>query len=124
MRGVASAAIDLSDGLTGDLAHLLAASGVGADIGLAAIPRAAALDLRLAGAERSLALSCLLAGGDDYELCFTAPATARARLEAIAGELALPLSRIGAISAERGLRIRDEQGAPLSDLPHAFDHFA
>jgi len=123
LRGVASAAIDVSDGLTGDLAHVLAASGVGADVELERIPRAPALAQKLAGGERDLALACLLAGGDDYELCFTAPPSARARLAAIAVELSLPVTRIGAITAEPGLRIRDEAGRALAALPQAFDHF-
>ncbi|MFO1324977.1 MAG: thiamine-phosphate kinase [Burkholderiales bacterium] len=123
LRGVASAALDVSDGLTGDLTHVLDASGVGADVDLAAIPRAPALAQRLASDERALALRCLLAGGDDYELCFTAPPSARPKLAAIATRMSLPLTRIGAISAERGLRVRDERGEPVSPLPQAFDHF-
>lgn len=113
----------MSDGLTGDLTHVLDASGVGADVDLAAIPRAPALAQRLASDERALALRCLLAGGDDYELCFTAPPSARPKLAAIATRMSLPLTRIGAISAERGLRVRDERGEPVSPLPQAFDHF-
>ena len=123
LRGVASSAIDLSDGLTGDLAHVLDASGVGADVELDRIPRAPALAQKLAGEERDLALACLLAGGDDYELCFTAPPSVRARLAATAVELALPVTRIGTITAEPGLRIRDEAGRALATLPQAFDHF-
>jgi len=101
LRGVASSAIDVSDGLTGDLAHVLDASGVGADVELDRIPRAPALAQKLAGEERDLALACLLAGGDDYELCFTAPPSVRARLAATAVELALPVTRIGTITANR-----------------------
>ncbi len=73
--------------------------------------------------ERDLALACLLAGGDDYELCFTAPPSARERVAAIARDLALPLTRIGVITSSRGLRVRDEHGADLAPLPAAFDHF-
>ncbi len=123
LRGVATAAIDVSDGLVGDLAHILTASGVGADIELARVPVAPALAERLAGDERPLALASALAGGDDYELCFTAPAAARARLAGIAVELGLALTRIGAITAAPGLVVRDEHGAPLPVLPPGFDHF-
>jgi thiamine-monophosphate kinase len=123
LRGVATAALDVSDGLTGDIAHILAASGVGADVDLARIPRSAAIAQRLQTDERELALACLLAGGDDYELCFTAPPSARDRVAAIARELNLPLSRIGAITSSPGLRVRDEQGTALASLPAAFDHF-
>ena len=72
LRGVASSALDVSDGLTGDLGHVLTASRVGAALDLAAIPACAELSDMLAGSERDLALGCMLAGGDDYELCFTA----------------------------------------------------
>jgi thiamine-monophosphate kinase len=124
LRGVASAAIDVSDGLVGDLGHILERSQAGARIDLAKIPRSATLGACLRGSTRSAALACLLAGGDDYELCFTAPNAQRGRLEAIARDLALPLTRIGKITAATGLLVRDEQGAPMASLPHAFDHFA
>ena len=124
LRGVASAAIDVSDGLTGDLGHVLERSGVGAIVDLAAVPRSTALEAKLAGAQRALAMSCLLAGGDDYELCFCAPPAARVGIGAMASSLALPLTRIGAITAPGGLVVRDERGAPLPALPVAFDHFA
>jgi thiamine-monophosphate kinase len=124
LRGVASAAIDISDGLTGDLGHVLEQSGVGADIDLAAVPRSEALERLLAGAERSIALDCLLGGGDDYELCFTAPREAAARVAQIVAQTGVALTRIGTVTAAPGLTVRDEHGAPLPKLPHAFDHFA
>ncbi len=124
LRGVASAALDVSDGLVGDLGHILAASNVGAAIDLAALPVPAELARRLAAGERELALACALAGGDDYELCFTAPAAARNAIADIARAIALPLTRIGAITPSPGLVVRDEAGAPLATLPRAFDHFA
>jgi len=123
LRGVASAAIDLSDGLTGDLGHILAASRVGATLDLAAIPCNDELRTRLAGAERELALRCVLAGGDDYELCFTVPAAAKARVDAISLALGLPLTPIGRITAEPDLVVRDEDGQPLPALPRGYDHF-
>ena len=124
LRGVATSALDVSDGLVGDLAHILERSGVGATVELPAIPRSRALARLLSGAERKLALQCLLAGGDDYELCFTAPRAAAARVAAIAVNIALPLTRIGTITPGPGLVVRDEGGAPLSAIPKAFDHFA
>jgi len=78
----------------------------------------------MAGEARALSLECLLAGGDDYELCFTAPPDAAARIAAIASGISLPLSRIGTITEGAGLVILDERGAPLSAVPRAFDHFA
>jgi thiamine-monophosphate kinase len=123
LRGVASASLDISDGLTGDLRHVLAASRVGATIDLAAIPACAELRDMSAGRERDLALACMLAGGDDYELCFTASPSMRERVEQIALALALPLTPIGAITVDPALTIHDEHGRALSQLPRAFDHF-
>jgi thiamine-monophosphate kinase len=124
LRGIANAAIDISDGLMGDLGHVLQRSHVGALIELAAIPRSAVIAAVLAGAERALGLQCLLAGGDDYELLFTAPRTAAQKIEAIAAVLQLPLTRIGSIVREPGLAVVDERGARLAELPRAYDHFA
>ena len=124
LRGVASAAIDISDGLTGDLGHILEQSSAGADIDLAAVPRSQALARLLGGAERPIALDCLLGGGDDYELCFTAPREAAARVAQVAAQAGIALTRIGSVRATPGLTIRDERGAALPALPRAFDHFA
>jgi thiamine-monophosphate kinase len=123
LRGVASAALDVSDGLTGDLGHILAASRVGATLDLAAIPCCDELRTMLSGRERDLALGCVLAGGDDYELCFTVSPAMRERVDSIALALGLPLTPIGAITVDPALSIRDEQGHPLPALPRAFDHF-
>ncbi len=123
LRGVASAALDVSDGLCGDLGHILEASGVGARLELSRLPAHAELTGRLASPERNLALACLLAGGDDYELCFTASPARRQDIARVAAELALPLTRIGTIVAAPGLAVQDESGAPLAVLPRSFDHF-
>jgi thiamine-monophosphate kinase len=123
LRRIATAAIDISDGLLGDLGHILDASGVGATLELAAIPRSEAIERRLGGADRALALECLLAGGDDYELCFTVPKARAGEVEALANALSLPLARIGAIEQRRGLTVLDEQKRALPALPRAFDHF-
>jgi thiamine-monophosphate kinase len=123
LRGIATAAVDISDGLAGDLGHVLRASGVGACLdadaaaGLLAIGAAAGLDL---AARRA----CTLAGGDDYELAFTAPPSARAAVEQAGRASATPVTRIGAIEAEAGLRLVDAQGAVLTQHFASFDHFA
>ena len=124
LRGVARAMLDVSDGRTGDLRHVLDASQVGAEVDLASLPRVDALDRKLHGEERPLALACLLAGGDDYELLFTAPPSRRAAVEAAGGTTGVDLARIGSIVGEPGLIVRDERRQPLSSLPRAFDHFA
>jgi thiamine-monophosphate kinase len=125
LRGVATAAIDVSDGLTGDLGHILERSGVGARVELACVPRSAAMASMLQGSgTRALALECLLAGGDDYELLFTAPPPAATRIAAISTELAIALTRVGSITTGTGLECVDEAGAPLPALPRGYDHFA
>jgi thiamine-monophosphate kinase len=124
LRGLASAAIDVSDGLVGDLGHVLEASKVGAVLELAAIPRSKALDRQLASSAHDIALQCLLAGGDDYELCFTAAPSHDPRVVALAVELGLELRRVGTIAPEPGLIVQDSSGRPLAPLPQAYDHFA
>ena len=123
LRGVASSALDVSDGLTGDLGHILDASHVGAAIELAALPCGDAMRSLLQGDARAVARQALLAGGDDYELCFTAHAAMQERIAQIAVALSLPLTPIGVITAERELVVRDASGERLLSLPHAFDHF-
>ncbi len=125
LRGIASSAIDISDGLVGDLGHVLQASQIGATIYLGSLPRSAALERQQGGAAREVALQCLLAGGDDYELCFTAPAARDADIAALADRLGLPLTRIGVATARHaGLQVRDAAGRMLDPLPRSFDHFA
>lgn len=94
LRGIASSAIDISDGLLADLAHVCRASGVGAEIEIDALPASAALRAVFdAGTRRALQAT----GGDDYELCFTAPIAQREALETVSRALALSLTRIGRI---------------------------
>jgi thiamine-monophosphate kinase len=123
LREIATSAIDVSDGLVGDLGHVLAESQVGATVELARLPCGAALRAKLNGAERKLGLACILAGGDDYELCFTALPAMRERIAALAQGLQLPLASIGTVTAGSGLVVRDEHGRKLARLPPAFDHF-
>jgi thiamine-monophosphate kinase len=124
LRGVATAMLDVSDGLTGDLGHLLDAGGVGARVDLARIPACPALAARRDGAERALAQACLLAGGDDYELLFTARNVDRERVAAAGAATGVPVTRIGKITPGPGLVVHDATGTPLPALPRAFDHFA
>lgn len=120
LRGLASSAIDVSDGLLGDLGHVLQASKAGARIHLAALPRSPVL------AAQALALQheCLLRGGDDYELLFTAPAARHADVQRAAAKAGIAVTAIGHIVAEPGLRLIDEQGHEQPALARGFDHFA
>jgi thiamine-monophosphate kinase len=104
LRGLAGAAIDVSDGLLADLGHLLAASRVGARIEMSSLPMSERL-LELHGRQKGCELA--LQGGDDYELCFTIPAARTAELAARSQRLACPVTRIGSIEESAGLRVMD-----------------
>ncbi|MFC5519951.1 thiamine-phosphate kinase [Polaromonas jejuensis] len=128
LRGVASAALDLSDGLLGDLQHILQASGVGATLdtaiasNLIAVHTHPALETGIIPSEKQL--EYVLAGGDDYELAFTAPASAREAVRTASQQAGTPVTRIGRIEAERGLRLVDANGQPVPNTFSSFDHFA
>jgi thiamine-monophosphate kinase len=119
LRGIAHAAIDISDGLAGDLAHILERSAVGATLDADALPAGPVL----ARQPQALRRNYTLAGGDDYELCFTAPRSLRGDLQALAVGAGLALTRIGTIDAAAGLRLVDGAGAPLALQAASFDHF-
>ena len=120
LRGIASAAIDVSDGFAQDLGHILEKSGVGAIVEYELLPRPA--ELRNIQ-DQDLQARLVLSGGDDYELVFTAPQAARAEVAALSCELALALSRVGSIQVgEPRLLVRDSQGRPMA-AGHGFDHF-
>ena len=119
LRGLASSAIDLSDGLVGDLGHVLAASGVGASVEVDRVPCSGLLR----GHSAAVLRECTLAGGDDYELLFTAaPSSAAAVLAAAAG-LGLAVTRIGHIQAQPGLRWSQGDGRLMTLDLGGFDHF-
>lgn len=120
LRGLATSAIDISDGLLGDLGHILRRSGVGARIEIAALPRSAVLALQPPDVQQE----CLLRGGDDYELLFTAPADRGEAVRATAAAAGTAVTRIGSIEAARGLRWVDEQGLAHEAEARGFDHFA
>jgi thiamine-monophosphate kinase len=122
LRGVATAAIDVSDGLLGDLGHILRGSGVGAriDTGAAAELMNPVCAAVLADEQR---LEYVLAGGDDYELLFTAAASHRENVQAAARQAGVAVTRIGAIEAAAGLRLVDTAGRPLDRRYGSFDHF-
>ncbi len=120
LRGMASSAIDLSDGLVGDLGHVLKRSGVGAVVDVDALPRSAVLAAQPTASQHE----CLLAGGDDYELLFTAPPSRHDAVRAAGAAAGVAVTCCGRITAEPGLRIVDGAGRPLGARFSGFDHFA
>jgi len=113
LRGIASAAIDVSDGFAQDLGHILERSGVGAVVEYARLPAFPGSDARQ-----------VLSGGDDYELVFTARQARRTEIETLSGELGLALARVGSIQkAESGLQVLDAERKAMA-IARGFDHFA
>ena len=119
LRGLASACIDISDGLAADLSHILAASSVGARIHLQRLPLSPAYD----SAFEQVGWQTALAGGDDYELCFTIPPALETAFRIASARFGVACSYIGDIEAEAGLRIINEQGALYQPEQAGFDHF-
>lgn len=128
LRGIASSAMDVSDGLLGDFGHILKASGVGASIrtdetikliAAGAFPSSATGQF-----DQKLLQQCTLAGGDDYELLFTAPPQHRAAVAAAAAQSQTAVTCIGQVEAAPGLRLVDAQGMPVENRFASFDHFA
>jgi thiamine-monophosphate kinase len=124
LQGIANAAIDISDGLAGDIGHILERSGVGAVLNVDALPAGPVL----AGQEQALRRVFTASGGDDYELCFTAPASARDAVLAAGAACGVPVTRVGAIEPRAAagaapLRFTDASGAALALGLGGFDHF-
>jgi thiamine-monophosphate kinase len=119
LRDIAHAAIDISDGLRGDLQHILDLSQVGASVYVDSLPAGPILS------QQAQALRCkfCLAGGDDYELCFTAAPTARDAVLAAAQMAGVNVTRIGRVEAEPGMRLLDESSHPVTVDVASFDHF-
>lgn len=120
LRGIASAAIDVSDGLLADLAHLLEADNLGATLDLAALPLSARLR---ATHDLAAARQRALIGGDDYELCFTLPEARLPELQARLAACQCAVTRIGSVDAAAGLRLRDENGVVQSIAAAGYRHF-
>ena len=118
---VATSAIDISDGLVADLAHICERSGLSANVVWTEVP----LSAPLLSVERELQLSCALSGGDDYELCFTAPEMMKPELLRISAEFGLALTCIGRMrTGVPRVYVYDERGAEINILSAGFDHFA
>ena len=126
LRGVANAAIDLSDGLIGDLGHVLKASGVGASLqtdALSSLMQACAHPQWPEVAEGISVLDEVLSGGDDYELLFTAPVERRAQVQDASAQSRTRVTRIGQIESHTGLRLVDPAGRLVHAASRSFDHF-
>jgi thiamine-monophosphate kinase len=124
LRGLAHAAADVSDGLLGDLGHILTASGVGAELRLTDIHNSIAVTPILKSAGACFLPDFVLNGGDDYELVFTAPVSARADVLQAANLAQTPVTRIGTVTIGPGLVLLDAQGQPVALSSRSFDHFA
>jgi thiamine-monophosphate kinase len=124
LNGIASSAIDVSDGLLADLSHIAERSGCAAAVKLVQLPhlpKGESYDADL----RRIALECQLTGGDDYELCFTAPGTQSLTIAQIAATLELPLWNIGEMVAgpTGDVTVLDPDGKPVEFSSKGYDHF-
>lgn len=129
LRGIANSALDISDGLLGDLKHILKESSKSAEIFLDRLPKSSTLLKQ----SQAIQNQCAASGGDDYELCFTAPSSKRDVITKISADLNIPLTQIGSIKSMQHsvpeIRIIDKDGKALSSqeanlLLKSFDHFA
>ena len=121
LRERASACIDISDGLLADLGHICAASGLGAEIDAALLPRSSML---LGAFDDIAARDFALSGGDDYELCFTVPPARVADVQTDLARMGCGATRIGRMLESPGVRVRDQQGQWLEMTRRGWDHFA
>lgn len=120
LRGIASSAVDVSDGFLGDLQHILARSGVGAQVMADALPKSAALQSEPLARQRL----CALSGGDDYELIFTAPCALANAVSKAAASANTPITRVGSITADKALQRFDSHQNALENSYSSFDHFS
>ena len=121
LAGIATASVDVSDGLLADLGHVCARSHVAAHLDVDALPASAALREAFGEADR---IALQASGGDDYELCFTAPADAGADIGAVSAQFGLRITRIGRIVAGEGVHPVDAKSQPWSSPRRGYDHFA
>lgn len=118
--GVAHACVDISDGLMADLGHICEVSGVGIEISVHDVPLSRGTEAALG---QGLDLAAVLIGGDDYELGFAAPASARGRLAAISARVGVLLTRIGTVVKGNAVRALDAAGKPVPIERTGYTHF-
>jgi thiamine-monophosphate kinase len=124
LRGIASAAIDISDGLLADLGHLLAYDQLGASLSVDDLPASAAFKAALQQSPDVTRLRDVpLAAGDDYELCFTVPEAALAQLETVQSVFSCPCTRIGTVEKQTGIRCYTTDGAVYAPNVRGYEHF-
>lgn len=121
LRGLATSAIDISDGLLSDLGHICERSSLGANIRNADVPLSQAM---LSVGDAQLRARLALAGGDDYELCFTAPPAAQANIRKLGEMLHLHLTCIGVMQEGSAVRVLDSEGREIALPASGFDHFS
>jgi thiamine-monophosphate kinase len=121
LRGMATAAIDVSDGLLADLGHICSLSKVGAVVELASIPLSPIGARHVAS---DAGRNAIVAGGDDYELCFTAHPNSRESLQDLARVLDVPITRIGQVKRGKGVSLVGADGKPVKIDGRGYDHFA
>lgn len=121
LRGIATACVDISDGLLQDAGHIASASGVSINIHANAIPLSGAASTLMA--QHNIALTKLLAGGDDYELAFTAPEAHDAKLQHIAAQTGILIHAIGEVRDGSGVMLLDAQGEPITIARAGYQHF-
>jgi thiamine-monophosphate kinase len=120
LRDLASAAIDISDGLLADLGHICQRSGVGAMLNLPEIPLSDPVKKHI---QQTQKWSLPLSAGDDYELCLIVPAENQAELEERVPGLDVRISLVGQIESSSGIRCLDDTGAPIDTQSGGYDHF-
>ena len=121
LRGMATAAIDISDGLLADLGHICRLSGVGATVELSSLPVSSIGAKHL---HTDAGRTAIVAGGDDYELCFTAPANSRDSIAELTDVLGVPLTRIGQVKRGKGVSLLGPDGKAVKIDGRGYDHFS
>lgn len=121
LRGLATAAIDVSDGLLADLTHICRLSGVGATVELASVP-VSAIGARHINSDAGR--TAIVAGGDDYELCFTAHPNSRDSIQDLTDVLGIPITRVGQIKRGKGVSLLDPDGKAVKIDGRGYDHFS